>query len=141
MKWKVVQEQRTTHAAEEDDTMTETNATKSVKSEKAAKAAAKPFAVGDSVKVHVKIREGEKERVQVFAGTVIAMKSSGATRTFTVRRISHGVGVERIFPVKSPHIAKVEIESRSSVRRAKLYFLRNRTGKTARLKTSGMSAG
>ena len=110
--------------------MTETNGTK---------AAEKPFSVGDAVKVHVKIREGEKERVQIFAGTVIGMKSSGATRTFTVRRISHGVGVERIFPLKSPYVAKVEIESRSSVRRAKLYYLRKRTGKTARLKVSNQS--
>lgn len=108
---------------------------------KAAQTSEKSFAVGDTVKVHVKIREGEKERVQVFAGTVIAMKGRGETRTFTVRRISHGVGVERIFPVKSPHIAKVEIESSSSVRRAKLYFLRDRTGKNSRLRATGSSAG
>lgn len=109
--------------------MTETNATQ---------VAEKPFSVGCSVKVHVKIREGEKERVQVFAGIVIAMKGTGATRTFTVRRISHGVGVERVFPIKSPYVTKVEIESKAKVRRAKLYFLRDRTGKNARLKTASV---
>jgi len=92
------------------------------------------FSVGDTVKVHVKIFEGDKERVQVYAGTVIGMQGRGATRTFTVRRISHGVGVERVFPVKTPHIAKVEVESSARVRRAKLYFLRDRTGKNTRLK-------
>ena len=103
--------------------------------------AEKPFSVGDAVKVHVKIREGDKERVQVFAGTVICLKGSGTTRTFTVRRISHGVGVERVFPAKSPYVAKVEIESKSNVRRAKLYFLRKRTGKNARLKASSARTG
>ncbi len=92
-----------------------------------------PFAVGDAVKVHVKIKEGEKERLQVFAGTIIAIKRGGVSESFTVRRISHGVGVEKVFPVNSPHVAKVEVESHSRVRRAKLYFLRELSGKKARL--------
>ena len=93
-----------------------------------------PFAVGDSVKIHCKIYEGDKERIQVFAGTVIARDGGGATGTFTVRRVSHGVGVEKIFPLYSPHIAKIEVSRSSHVRRAKLYFMRNLTGKKARLK-------
>lgn len=92
------------------------------------------FKVGDTVKVSVKIYEGDKERIQAFTGTVIAIKGRGETKTFTVRRISHGVGVERVFPVKSPHLAKVEVESSARVRRSKLYFLRARTGKNTRLK-------
>ena len=94
-----------------------------------------PFAIGDTVNVHVKIYEGDKERVQVFSGSVIARKGGGTTENFTVRRISHGVGVERIFPVHSPHIAKIEVEGSSRVRRAKLYYLRNITGKKAKLKS------
>ena len=93
------------------------------------------FEIGDSVKVHVKIYEGEKARVQIFAGTVIARDGAGATETFTVRRVTHGVGVEKVFPVHTPHISKIDVESSSSVRRAKLYFLRRRVGKQARLKT------
>ena len=93
------------------------------------------FSVGDAVRVHVKIKEGDKERVQVFAGTVISRRGHGIAESFTVRRVSHGVGVERVFPVRSPYIAKIEIEGRSSVRRAKLYFLRDRTGKQSRLRT------
>ncbi len=92
-----------------------------------------PFAVGDAVKVHVKIKEGDKERLQVFAGTIIAIKRGGVQESFTVRRISHGIGVEKVFPVNSPHVARVEVESSSRVRRAKLYFLRNLSGKKARL--------
>ena len=92
------------------------------------------FAIGDTVRVHAKIYEGDKERVQVFTGTVIARDGVSSTETFTVRRIAHGVGVERIFPVHSPHIEKLEIVNSSMVRRAKLYFLRNRTGKGARLR-------
>ena len=91
------------------------------------------FAIGDSVKVHVRVYEGDKERIQSFAGTVIARKGRGDTEMFTVRRLSHGVGVERIFPVHSPHIARVEVESSTRVRRAKLYFLRRISGKQARL--------
>jgi large subunit ribosomal protein L19 len=94
------------------------------------------FKVGDTVKVSVRIYEGDKERIQAFAGTVIAIKGRGETKTFTVRRISHGVGVERVFPVKSPHLAKIEVESSALVRRSKLYYLRNRTGKNTRLKMS-----
>jgi large subunit ribosomal protein L19 len=94
-----------------------------------------PFKIGDSVNVHVKISEGGKERIQTFSGNVISRKGHGSTENFTVRRISHGVGVERIFPVHSPHIAKVEIEGSSRVRRAKLYYLRDITGKKAKLKS------
>lgn len=92
------------------------------------------FSIGDTVKVHAKIYEGDKERVQVFTGTVIARDGGSSNETFTVRRISHGVGVERIFPVHSPHISKLEIVNSSMVRRAKLYFLRKRAGKKARLR-------
>ncbi len=92
------------------------------------------FKVGDSLRVHVKIREGEKERIQVFAGVVIARDGGGGTETFTVRRVSHGVGVERIFPVHSPFINKIEVMRSSYVRRAKLYYQRELTGKKARLK-------
>ena len=90
--------------------------------------------IGDKVRVHVRITEGEKTRIQVFDGTVIAKKHGGMNETFTVRKMSFGVGVERIFPTHSPTIDKVEIKSRHRVRRAKLYFLRERTGKAARLR-------
>ena len=92
------------------------------------------FRVGDSIKVHVKIREGDKERVQTFAGTVIARDGSGATETFTVRRISYGEGMERIFPVTSTAIDKIEIERSGKPRRAKLYYLRGRAGKKTKIK-------
>jgi len=92
------------------------------------------FNVGDGVRVHVKIKEGDKERVQVFAGTVIARDGGGGTETFTVRRVTFGVGVEKVFPVHSPFIEKIEIERSSKVRRAKLYYLRDLTGKKARLR-------
>jgi large subunit ribosomal protein L19 len=95
---------------------------------KAAKAA---FKVGDAVRVHTKVREGDKERVQVFAGVVIAHKGSGINETFTVRRISYGEGVERVFPVNSPNIEKVEVERESEPGKARLYYLRERTGKAA----------
>ena len=98
------------------------------------KADAPKFGIGDSVRVHVKIKEGDKERVQVFAGTVIARDGRNATETFTVRRISFGVGVEKVFPVYSPYIDRVEVEHSARVRRAKLYYLRNLTGKKARLR-------
>ena len=91
------------------------------------------FKVGDSVKVFVKIKEGDKERVQLFHGTVIARDGGGSTETFTVRRISFGYGVERVFPLHSPSVARVEVENRGRVRRAKLYYLRKRTGKTSRV--------
>lgn len=93
-----------------------------------------PFAVGDGVKVSVKIKEGDKERIQIFAGTVIARDGHGANETFTVRRISFGIGVEKVFPVHSPYIDKIEVERSAHVRRAKLYFLRDLRGKKARLR-------
>jgi len=92
------------------------------------------FRIGDTVKLEVKIREGGKERIQAFTGIVIARDGNGATETFTVRRISHGVGVERIFPVHSPNIASLEVESSGQNRRAKLYYLRDRVGKSAKLR-------
>ena len=98
------------------------------------KEALPPFAVGDTVKVHVRIREGGKERIQAYTGTVIAKDGTGATATFTVRRVSHGVGVERVFPLHSPNIAKLEVEGSGQSRRAKLYYLRERAGKGAKLR-------
>ncbi|MEI6210353.1 MAG: 50S ribosomal protein L19 [bacterium] len=92
------------------------------------------FNVGDSVRVHVKIKEGDKERIQAFAGTVIARDGRGSTETFTVRRITFGVGVEKVFPTHSPYLEKVDVERVSKVRRAKLYYLRSRSGKKARLR-------
>ncbi|MBO6202638.1 MAG: 50S ribosomal protein L19, partial [Selenomonas sp.] len=89
---------------------------------------------GDKVRVHAKIVEGNRERIQVFEGRVIARQGVGVRETFTVRRISYGIGVERLFPVHSPRIAKIEVVSRGVVRRAKLYYLRNLTGKAARIK-------
>lgn len=90
--------------------------------------------IGQTVKVHVKIREGERERIQVFEGTVIARNNSGIAETFTVRRISYGVGVERVFPVHSPNVEKVEVVRSGKIRRAKLYYLRDKVGKAAKLK-------
>ncbi|WP_406617430.1 50S ribosomal protein L19 [Mycoplasmopsis adleri] len=92
------------------------------------------FRVGDNVKVHVRIREGEKERIQVFEGLVISKKESGTRETFTVRKISFGIGVNRTFPLHSPMIAHIEVVRSNKVRRAKLYYMKNRTGKAARLK-------
>ncbi|MDD6146234.1 MAG: 50S ribosomal protein L19 [Oscillospiraceae bacterium] len=90
--------------------------------------------IGSTVRVHVKIREGERERIQVFEGTVIAVKGSGVSSTFTVRRVSYGVGIERVFPVHSPNVAKVELVRNGKVRRSKLYYLRDRVGKSAKVK-------
>ena len=90
--------------------------------------------IGSTVRVHVKIREGERERIQVFEGTVIARNNSGIAETFTVRRLSYGVGVERVFPVHSPNVAKVELVRNGKIRRAKLYYLRDRVGKAAKVK-------
>jgi large subunit ribosomal protein L19 len=90
-----------------------------------------PFKVGDGVRVHTKVREGDKERIQVFSGIVIARKGSGIHETFTVRRISYGEGVERVFPVNSPNIEKIEIELESEPMKARLYYLRDRLGKAA----------
>ncbi len=90
-----------------------------------------PFKVGDGVRVHTKVREGDKERVQVYAGIVIARKGGGIHETFTVRRLSYGEGVERVFPVNSPNIEKVEVERESEPMKARLYYLRGRSGKAA----------
>ena len=92
------------------------------------------FAPGDTVRVHARIVEGTRERIQVFEGVVIARQGTGVRETFTVRRIASGVGVERLFPVHSPRIAKIEVTRRSIVRRAKLYYLRGLTGKAARIR-------
>ena len=92
------------------------------------------FAPGDTVRVHAKIVEGNRERIQVFEGTVIARQGTGLREMFTVRRISYGIGVERMFPVHSPRIDKIEVVRKGKVRRAKLYYLRQRTGKAARIK-------
>ena len=91
------------------------------------------FSVGDTVKVSVKVIEGTKERIQAFEGIVIAKRNGGIRETFTVRRISYGVGVERTFPVHSPKVAKIDVLKRGKVRRAKLYYLRNLTGKAAKV--------
>lgn len=91
------------------------------------------FEIGDTVRVHVKVIEGEKERVQVFEGVVIARKGKRISETFTVRKISYGVGVERIFPVNSPNIAKIDVIRKGKVRRAKLYYLRDKKGKQAKV--------
>lgn len=90
--------------------------------------------VGDTVKVHVKIKEGEKYRIQIFEGTVIAKKHGGINETFTVRRVAHGCGIERVFPVHSPVVDKVEVVRSGKVRRSKLYYLRDRVGKAAKVK-------
>ena len=95
------------------------------------------FRVGDSVRVHVKVREGEKERVQAFEGVVIKINRGGNRAAFTVRKISYGVGVERIFPLHSPRIDRLQVLSRSKVRRARLYYLRGLSGKAARLDITG----
>jgi large subunit ribosomal protein L19 len=92
------------------------------------------FGPGDTLKVHVRVVEGNRERVQVFQGVVIRRKGSGVRETFTVRKVSFGVGVERTFPVHSPIIAKIELLTRGDVRRAKLYYLRDRVGKAAKVK-------
>jgi large subunit ribosomal protein L19 len=92
------------------------------------------FQIGDSVKVHVKIKEGNRERIQVFEGTVIKRQNGGLRETFTVRRISYGVGVEKTFPLHSPVIATIEIIRKGKARRAKLYYLRERVGKAAKVK-------
>ena len=98
------------------------------------KAEAPKFNVGDTVKVHVRIAEGDKFRIQIFEGTVIAKKHGGIEETFTVRRISYGIGVEKVFPLHAPSIEKVEVVRHGKVRRAKLYYLRDRVGKAAKVK-------
>jgi large subunit ribosomal protein L19 len=93
------------------------------------------FEVGDTVRVDVRIKEGDKERIQAFEGTVIAKKHGGISETFTVRRVSYGVGIERVFPVNSPFVEKVTVVRSGKVRRAKLFYLRERTGKAAKVKS------
>src|ERR1700750_1001289 len=93
-----------------------------------------PFRAGDTIKVHVKVVEGNRSRVQVFQGVVIRVQGSGIGRTFTVRKVSFGVGVERTFPINSPIFAQIEVVTRGDVRRAKLYYLRNLRGKAAKIK-------
>jgi large subunit ribosomal protein L19 len=92
------------------------------------------FAAGDTVKVHVKIKEGEKERIQAFQGVVISKRKGSTNATFTVRKVSYGIGVERVFPLHSPVIDKVEVVTRGRVRRSKIYYLRKLRGKAARIK-------
>ncbi len=90
--------------------------------------------VGDTVRVHVKVKEGARERIQIFDGTVIAKKHGGIEQTFTVRRLSYGVGVEKVFPINSPTIDKIEVVRHGAVRRSKLYYLRDRVGKAAKVR-------
>ena len=90
--------------------------------------------IGDTIKIDVNIREGQRERIQVFEGTVIAKKGSGISETFTVRRVSYGVGVERVFPIHSPNVKGIKLVRKGHVRRAKLYYLRDRVGKAAKLR-------
>ena len=104
-------------------------------SESSMKADVPSFKIGDTVKVHVKIKEGEKYRIQVFEGTVIAKKHGGVAETFTVRRVAYGVGIERVFPINSPFVEKVTVVRKGKVRRAKLFYLRGRTGKAAKVKS------
>ena len=92
------------------------------------------FAPGDTVRIHLKVVEGTRERIQMFEGVCIARKNRGVNSSFTVRKISHGEGVERVFPLHSPRIAKIEVAKRGAVRRAKLYYLRGRRGKSARIR-------
>ena len=102
--------------------------------EKYKKAEPPVMAIGDTVRVHLKVKEGNRERIQVFEGTVIAKKHGGIEETFTVRRISYGIGVEKVFPLHSPAVEKIEVVRHGKVRRAKLYYLRGRVGKAAKVK-------
>ena len=102
--------------------------------EKYKKAEPPVVAIGDTVRVHLKVKEGNRERIQVFEGTVLAKKHGGIEESFTVRRISYGVGVEKVFPVHAPSVEKIEVVRHGKVRRAKLYYLRNRVGKAAKIK-------
>lgn len=98
------------------------------------KSAVPEFTPGDTVKVAVKVKEGDKERIQIFQGVVVGLKGGGARQTFTVRKVSDGIGVERIFPLHSPTLGRIEVVQRGRTRRAKLYYLKKRTGKAARIK-------
>ncbi|MCI6257094.1 50S ribosomal protein L19 [Pseudoflavonifractor sp. HCP28S3_F10] len=102
--------------------------------EKNLKAEPPVAAIGDTVRVHIKVKEGNRERIQVFEGTVIAKKHGGIEETITVRRISYGVGVEKVFPIHAPSVEKIELVRHGKVRRAKLYYLRDRVGKSAKVK-------
>ena len=104
-------------------------------SEGSIKAEKPQFNGGDTVRVDVRIKEGERERIQAFEGTVIAKKHGGVAETFTVRRVSYGVGIERVFPINSPFVEKVTVVRKGKVRRAKLFYLRGRTGKAAKVKS------
>jgi large subunit ribosomal protein L19 len=94
------------------------------------------FTPGDTVKIAVRVKEGDKERIQIFQGVVMGLKGGGARQTFTVRKVSDGIGVERIFPLHSPTLGKIEVVQRGRTRRAKLYYLKKRTGKAARIKAA-----
>jgi len=102
--------------------------------EKYQKAQPPVVSIGDTVRVHLKVKEGNRERIQIFEGTVIAKKHGGIEESFTVRRLSYGVGVEKVFPVHAPSIEKIEVVRHGKVRRAKLYYLRDRVGKAAKVK-------
>lgn len=108
---------------------------KFVEEQAVAKKEVPAFKAGDTVSVHYKIREGNKERVQIYQGVVIQRNSTGVNETFTVRKVSNGIGVERIFPINSPNIDKIDVNSHGKVRRSKLYYLRALTGKAARIKS------
>lgn len=118
-----------------------TKAIEKINRENLRQSALPEFRIGDTVTVQVKIKEGEKERIQSYTGLVIARDGGGSTETFTVRKNSHGVGVERVFPLNSPHVAALKVESSGHVRRAKLYYLRERSGKTAKLREKNKAAG
>lgn len=105
-----------------------------IKKELAVKVTHPEFKAGDTITVHYKIKEGDKERIQNFTGVVIQIKNEAPTRTFTVRKVAHGVGVERIFPFNSPYIEKIDVVKRGKVRRARIYYVRNLSGKSARIK-------
>jgi len=110
------------------------NAVEKISQEQAKQDRFPNFVIGDTIRVHYKIKEGDKERIQIFTGTVIARKGKGVSESITVRRVSYGEGVERVFPLNSPNIDKIEIERHGKVRRAKLYYLRKLIGKKARIK-------
>ena len=112
-----------------------------IESEQFRKAGTAEFGIGDSVRVHTKVVEGDKERIQIFSGVVIGRRGRGLNQTFTVRRISYGEGVERVFPVHSPRVEKVEVERKGAARRAKLTYLRSRLGKGATLVKEKVSRG
>lgn len=109
---------------------------RAIEAEQIRESALPDFNVGDTVKVHVRIKEGEKERIQVFEGAVIKIQNGGARENFTVRRLAYGVGVERTFPVNSPSVVKLEIVRKGRVRRAKLFYLRDKIGKAAKVKNA-----